>query len=148
MEIEGEHHFDAPRALVWEFLLAPAALQAALPGVERFEETAPDSYDLTMRVGIASVRGTYDGRVEVTERVPLDSYRLQIDGSGKPGGAKADAVVELTEADGSTTVRYRANVQARGTIARLGGRLLGGVAQLLVGQFFKSIEQQVKERAA
>ncbi len=146
MEIEGEHHFDAPRALVWELLLDPTALEAALPGVERFEETGPDSYSLTMRVGIASVRGTYEGRVQVTERSPLDSYRLQIDGSGKPGGAKADAVLELVE-DGGTTVRYRADVHARGTIARLGGRLLAGVARLLVGQFFKSIERQVNERA-
>ena len=148
MEIAGEHEFRGPRELLWELLLDPAVLASALPGVERFEEVAPDTYESTMRVGIASVRGTYTGRVEVLERTPPESYRLRIDGAGKPGGARADARVELAEAGGVTIMRYRAEVKARGTIARLGGRLLGGVGRLLIGQFFKSIERQVDDRAA
>ena len=148
MEITGEHEFRGPRELLWELLLDPETLAGALPGVERFEEVAPDTYEATMRVGIASVRGTYRGRVEVSERKPPESYRLRIDGAGKPGGARADAFVELCGGDGVTTMRYRAEVKARGAIARLGGRLLGGVARLLIGQFVKSIERQVDDRAA
>lgn len=148
MEIKGEHEFQGPRELLYELLLDPDVLSGALPGVERFEEIAPETYESTMRVGIASVRGTYTGRVEVLEQAPPESYRLRINGSGKPGGVRADAVVELAEASGGTTMHYRADVKARGTIARLGGRLLGGVARLLIGQFFKSIEQQVDDRAA
>ncbi len=148
MKIEGEHEFEGSRALIWDLLLDPAVLAAALPGVERFEEIAPDTYAVTMRIGMASVRGAYTGRVEVAERAPFDSYRLRIEGAGKPGGAKADAFVELVEAGGNTTVSYHADVRARGTIARLGGRLLGGVARLLIGQFFRAIEQQVNDRAA
>lgn len=148
MKIEGEHEFAGPRELVWELLLDPAVLAATLPGAERFEEVAPDAYDVTMRAGIAAVRGLYTGRVEVSERAPVESYRLRIDGAGKPGGARADARVTLEEAGAGTLVRYAADVRARGTIARLGGRLLGGVARLLIGQFFRAIEARVNERAA
>lgn len=148
MKIEGEREFAGPRELVWELLLDPAVLAATLPGVERFEEVAPDAYDVTMRAGIAAVRGLYTGRVEVSERAPAESYRLRIDGAGKPGGARADARVTLEEAGVGTLVRYAADVRARGAIARLGGRLLGGVARLLIGQFFRAIEARVNERAA
>ena len=148
MEIKGEYEFQGPRALLYELLLDPDVLASALPGVERFDEVEPDTYESTMRVGIASVRGTYTGRIEVLEQSPPESYRLRIDGAGKPGGARADARVELTEAGNGTTMHYRAEVKARGTIARLGGRLLGGVARLLIGQFFKAIERQVDDRAA
>ncbi len=148
MEIKGEYEFQGPRALLYELLLDPDVLASALPGVERFEEVAPDTYESTMRVGIASVRGTYTGRIEVLEQSPPESYRLRIDGAGKPGGARADARVELVENGSGTTMHYRAEVKARGTIARLGGRLLGGVARLLIGQFFKAIERQVDDRAA
>ena len=148
MEIKGEYEFQGPRALLYELLLDPDVLASALPGVERFEEVAPDTYESTMRVGIASVRGTYTGRIEVLEQSPPESYRLRIDGAGKPGGARADARVELVETGSGTTMHYRAEVKARGTIARLGGRLLGGVARLLIGQFFKAIERQVDDRAA
>ena len=126
MEIKGEHEFQGQRELLYELLLDPDVLAGALPGVE----------------------GTSSGRVEVLEQSPPESYRLRIDGSGKPGGVRADARVELVEAGGITTMHYRADVKARGTIARLGGRLLGGVARLLIGQFFKSIERQVDDRAA
>jgi carbon monoxide dehydrogenase subunit G len=37
-------------------------------------------------------------------------------------------------------------VKAQGALARLGSRLLGGAAKLMAGQFFKAMEQQVKER--
>ena len=148
MEIKGEYEFQGPRALLYELLLDPDVLASALPGVERFEEVAPDTYESTMRVGIASVRGTYTGRIEVLEQSPPESYRLRIDGAGKPGGARADARVELVKTGSGTTMHYRAEVKARGTIARLGGRLLGGVARLLIGQFFKAIERQVDDRAA
>ena len=148
MEIKGEHEFGGSRELLYQLLLDPDVLSGALPGVESFEEVSPDTYESTMRVGIASVRGTYTGRVEVLEQAPPESYRLKIEGAGKPGGVRADAFVELAEAGSGTTMRYRADVKARGTIARLGGRLLGGVARLLIGQFFKSIEQQVDDRAA
>ena len=148
MEIKGEYEFQGPRALLYELLLDPDVLASALPGVERFDEVAPDTYESTMRVGIASVRGTYTGRIEVLEQSPPESYRLRIDGAGKPGGARADARVELVENGSGTTMHYRAEVKARGTIARLGGRLLGGVARLLIGQFFKAIERQVDDRAA
>ena len=146
MKIQGEYHFEVPQALVWELLLDPEALKRSMSGVEHFEETASDVYAFTTRIGLASVRGTYEGNVHVSEKVPPDSYRIRIDGKGKAGGATADALIELSESAGHTSVRYGADVRAQGTIARLGGRLLGGVARLLIGKFFKAMEQQAKER--
>ena len=148
MEIKGEYQLPGTRELLYEMLLDPEVLSRALPGVESLEQVSPDAYESSMRVGIASVRGQYSGRVEVQDRNPPDSFRLLIDGSGKPGGARATATINLQEVDGGTNVIYTADVKARGTIARLGGRLLGGVSRLLVGQFFKAIETEVQDRAA
>ena len=148
MEITGEHRFVGPRTLLYELLLDPQVLAATLPGVERFEEVAPDTYESSMRVGIAAVRGTYKGRVEVLERDPDESFRLRIEGSGRPGGGTADARIQLEESGAETIMRYQANVRARGTIARLGNRLMGGAARLLVGQFCKALEQTIEQRAA
>lgn len=147
MEISGEHRFVGPRPLLYRMLLDPEVLAATLPGVESFEEVESDTYESSMRVGIAAVRGTYQGRVEVSERVPDESFRLRIEGSGRPGGGTADARVRLEEADGQTVMHYRAEVRARGTIARLGNRLMGGAARLLVSQFCKAIEQQLEKSA-
>ena len=148
MQINGEHRFAGPRPLLYQMLLDPEVLAATLPGVQSFDEVGPDTYESSMRVGIAAVRGTYQGRVEVSERIPEESFRLRIEGSGRPGGGTADARVRLEEAGNQTVMHYQADVRARGTIARLGNRLMGGAARLLIGQFCKAIEQRIEKSAA
>ena len=71
MRLEGAYKIAAPREKVWERLLDPQALARALPGCEKLEANADGSYATEMRVGIAAVKGTYKGRVEILDAVPL-----------------------------------------------------------------------------
>jgi hypothetical protein len=128
---------------MWALLLNPDAIRKAIPGCEAMEQTAPDSYDMTIKIGIAAIKGTYSGTVAVRDQQPESSYRLVVAGSGKPGSVQGDATLTLAEADGKTTVSYRGDVKAQGAIARMGSRLLGGAAKLLIGQFMKGMEGQV-----
>ena len=146
MEVSGEHRFSAPRAAVYEAMLDPKALQASMPGCERFEEVGPSSYDLTIKVGIAAIKGTYSGNVKVADPVENSSYRLLVSGSGKPGSVQGDAKLELADDGPGTLVRYTGDVKAQGAIARMGSRLLGGTAKLMIGQFMKNMEKQVEGR--
>ena len=148
MEVTGEQHFNAPRQVVWEMLLDPRALRAAMPGCDKFQEVGPQTYDLTIRIGISAVKGTYSGNVKVSDAVAPDSYRLTVSGSGKPGSVHGDATMTLTDDGAGTLVRYVGDVSAQGAIARLGSRLLAGTAKLLIGQFFKGMEKQVGDRVA
>lgn len=146
MEISGEHRFAAPREAVYRAMLDPVALQASMPGCEKFEEVGPSSYDLTIKVGIAAIKGTYSGNVKVADPVENTSYRLVVQGSGKPGQVQGDAKLELSDDGPATVVRYTGDVKAQGAIARLGSRLLGGAAKLMIGQFMKNMEKQVEGR--
>jgi len=147
MEVSGDHKFGTPRPAVWQALLDPDALKASMPGCEVFTEVAPNSYDLTIRVGIAAIKGTYTGNVQVVEPVENTSYRLVVSGSGKPGRVQADALLQLSDDGPGTRVDYRGDVKAQGAIARLGSRLLGGAAKLMIGQFMKAMEDQVQQRS-
>lgn len=148
MEITGDHHFGAARSVVWAQLLDPDALKACMPGVEAFTETAPGKYDITIKVGIAAIRGTYSGTVTVADVTPEDSYRLLVSGNGKPGSVQGDALLTLTDKGGGTLVSYKGEVKAQGAIARLGSRLLSGAAKLMIGQFMKAMEKRIDEAAA
>jgi carbon monoxide dehydrogenase subunit G len=147
MEISGEHRFAAPRQAVWQALLDPKALQASMPGCEKFQEVGEKSYDLTIKVGIAAIKGTYSGNVTVAEPLENESYRLLVHGSGKPGNVQGDAKLMLSDDGSGTLVKYLGDVKAQGAIARLGSRLLGGAAKLMIGQFMKAMEKQVEARS-
>ncbi len=146
MEVTGEHRFSASRQAVWQALLDPRALQASMPGCEKFVEVGPRSYDLTIKVGIAAIKGTYTGNVKVADPIENESYRLVVSGSGTPGRVQGDAKLMLSDDGTGTLVKYAGEVKAQGAIARLGSRLLGGTAKLMIGQFMKGMEKQVEAR--
>jgi uncharacterized protein len=143
MDVLGSHTFAAPRERVWNVLLDPDALRASLPSVQEFRQVAADAYEATMSVGIGAIKGTYSGKVQVRDKEPPTHYRLLVEGSGRPGFIKGDGVIELEEQEERTVVRYHGQAQVGGMIAGVGQRLLQASAQLLIGQFFKSMERQL-----
>lgn len=151
MRVEGEHRFELPRSVMWEHLLNPDSLQAAIPGCEAFDEVAPDTWELTARVGVGPVRGAFTGRVELRDLQPESRYTLIASGQGRPGGGAGEAAIDLTDDGDGTHLRYEADVSVRGAIARVGGRLLTTSARTMARQFFDAIEQEAKtatERSA
>ena len=148
MEIQGERRLPASPPEVWDALHDPDVLRSAIPGCEFLEETAPDRYDLTVQVGIAAIRGTYTGSVQMTEGEPPNVYRLVARGQGRAGAAEGDAHITLEPSDDGTLLRYRAQVRAQGAIARLGSRIIGGAARMMAGRFFDAFEQELTERTA
>src|SRR5437763_16199793 len=103
MDISGSYIFNAPPNRVWDLLMDPAVLASCIPGCERFEPDGEDRYNVTLTVGLAAITGTYNGTVVLTEKVPLTSYRLLLEGQGRPGYVKGSSAVTL-KAEGATTI--------------------------------------------
>ena len=74
MEIEGQYKFKAQREIVWKLLLDPEALRQAIPGIEELQEVGNQKYSLQLSIGIASVKGSYTGEVEVSHEQPFETY--------------------------------------------------------------------------
>ncbi len=144
MKIEGAYDVPLPRKKVWDAFLNPAQLKKAIPGCEKLEALGPDEFKATLKVGVAAVKGTFEGKVKLYDKKPPESYRLAADGSGGPGFVKADTLITLTEIDGGTRVSYSADVQVGGLIAGVGQRMLGGVSKMMADQFFGKMSDLLK----
>ena len=143
MEIAGSYTFNAPPERVWALLMDPTVLSSCIPGCDKFEPDGADRYKVTLTVGLAAITGTYDGTVELTNMVPQKSYGLVVEGQGRPGFVKGTTAVVL-RADGATTVvEVKAMVQTGGAIARLGQRLIGGVAKMMMDRFFACLQSKL-----
>jgi len=147
MKIEGSHDVPAPRQKVWDAFLNPEQLRQAIPGCEKLEAIGNDEFKATMKIGVAAVKGTFEGKVKITEKNPPNSYRLVVEGSGGPGFVRGETLISLTDIDGGTRVSYSADVQVGGLIAGVGQRMLGGVSKMLADQFFGRMAQLLQASA-
>src|SRR5439155_26799637 len=102
MKIEGTYDVPVPRKKVWDAFLSPAQLKKAIPGCEKLEALGNDEFKATMKIGVAAVKGTFEGKVRLADKKPPEAYRLLAEGSGAPGRVKADTLITLTETDGGT----------------------------------------------
>jgi uncharacterized protein len=147
MTLDGTHHFSAPRDRVWAAFNDPAVLARATPGCERLDPTGPDEFDATLAVGIASVKGVYQGKLAILDRKPPEGYTLRVEGSGRPGFVKGEGRLTLTDEDGGTRVTIRGEAQVGGVIAAVGQRLLGAASRMLMEQFFSALETEIAKTA-
>jgi hypothetical protein len=141
MKVAGEVVLHAPIEQVWAALNDPAVLVRTIPGCERLETTGTDAYAMTVSAGVASIKGTYAGRVSLSDQRQPNSFTLKASGAGGPGTVSADVKVMLAESDGATRLSYDADAVVGGVIGGVGQRMLAGVAKKMAGEFFAQVEQ-------
>jgi carbon monoxide dehydrogenase subunit G len=143
VKVEGSYTFDAPRERVWSVLLDADALKNCVPGCEGLTPTGDNAYEANLKVGVAAIRGNYKGNIRLTDLVEPSSYKMQVDGRGGAGFVRGVASVELEDQGGSTIVKVDGDGNVGGTVAGVGQRMLGGVAKMLMGQFFECLKKQL-----
>ncbi len=143
MKVEGAYTFPAKPQRVWDLLLDPENLQGCIPGCESLTETGPDRWDAILKVGVASIKGVYKSKVAVVDKQAPSSYTLQVEGSGGPGFVKGTAKITLTPEGEGTNVHVDGDGQVGGTVAGVGQRMLGGVAKMLMNQFFECLKARI-----
>lgn len=148
MKIEGSADIPAPRDKVWAAFLDPEILAQALPGCEKLEAIGPNEYKATMKIGVAAIKGTFEGKVKLSDLEPPNRYHMAVEGSGGPGFVRGAAGMQLSDVDGGTRVSYDADVQVGGLIASVGQRMLGGVTKMMLDQFFTRMTELLASKPA
>ena len=142
MDIKGTYTFDAPIARVWDLLMDPAAIAACIPGCQELSPIGEDRYRAVLVIPVSVITGNYTGTVGLTDKVPLESYRLSLEGSGRGGFVRGQSTITLSDRGEQTVVEIDGQVQVGGAIARVGQRLLEGVSRMLMDQFYACLKQQ------
>lgn len=145
MKIDASHAFATEKNRLWNLLMDPAFIKKSMPGCEELREIEPDRYEATMQVGVGSVKGTYQGKVQIAEKDAASSYKLDVEGNGAAGFVKGSATVRLTDQpDGTVVMTLEGEAQVGGPVARVGQRLLDAASKWMVNEFFKQIEKEIQ----
>ncbi|HEX7967990.1 MAG TPA: molybdopterin cofactor-binding domain-containing protein, partial [Stellaceae bacterium] len=136
---EGSVMVPAPPQAVWGMLLDPNALAEVIPGCSGLALTGPNAYRAEVTIGVGPVRGAYHAEVWLADIDPPRSLTLAGKATGALGWGEGEGWVTLSPAPQGTSVGYRYEAEIGGKVASVGGRMLDGVAKLLIGQFFRAL---------
>ena len=145
MQVQGTYTLDAPVEKVWTFLMDPQAIARVIPGCETLQEVGPDTYRATMKIGVAAIKGTYSGSVQLLDKTPPSRYRMLLDGSGTAGFVKGEARVALAAQGQQTVLTYDAETQVGGLIANVGQRMISGAARLIINQALQKLAAELAQ---
>lgn len=144
MKVAGTAALDAQPERVWAVMFDPAVLARSIPGCESLRATGPDHYEGTVTAGVASIKGTFQGEVRLTDLERPRSLVLRVSGAGAPGTVRADVAVRLSASgEGGTELGYDADAVVGGMVGGVGQRVLAGVAKKMAGEFFDRLNSEL-----
>jgi carbon monoxide dehydrogenase subunit G len=141
VKISGSYALPLPQERAYQIMQDPKVLAQAIPGCEELEKTGENEYRMKMKMVLASLSGVFEGKVKIIDQMPPSSFRLVIEGSGRPGFVKGDGLLKLSAVDTGTEVSYEGDAQVGGTIAAVGQRLLDGTAKIMIRRFFEKLAE-------
>lgn len=146
MHLEGSVNIKASRETVWQFLTDPNKVSQCAPGVETVEIVEPGKkFRAVAAIGFGTVKARFAGDAEFLELEAPN--RAKIKGHGNAPGSAADVMSEMFLSDGpegSTEMRWTADIVVLGQLASLAARMMAPVSQKLTEQFFACVKKKIE----
>ncbi len=139
LRIQGSVVVDAPCEDVYNLLLDPELMKQVvnkIPGisVERLEQVSENEYNGAATIGVAMVKGTYDGKITILEQRVGEYVKLRGEGKGGGNWTTGEAELTLSQQDGKTLMSYLGQGNISGQLASVGQRLVDTVGRQFVDQ--------------
>jgi len=145
MKFAGTVDIDAPRERVWAFVTDPNQVGQCGPGVESIEVIDDRHFKATAKVGIGFISARFVVNMEFAEVNEPDDATIKAHGQAPGSAVDATAQMRLSDsAAGGTTMDWDADVNISGTLASVGGRLIEGTANKMIGQTFDCMRTKLQ----
>lgn len=149
MQLSGQKTFNTGNAVIWNLLMNPDSLSRIIPGVTNLVKTAENIYKSVVEIKIGPVSGFFEGTVELSEIAENSSFQLNARQSSKIGNANAIVNFSLFSGNNSeTNLSFEGDVKLTGLLASMGQRVLSGVSNTLIKQFFSNMDVEIQKQSA
>ena len=145
MKIEDQFRVDVPIDEAWRVLLDVERIAPCMPGAQ-LQEIEGDEYRGVVKVKVGPITAQYKGAAKIIEADEA-ARRIVLKGEGRDtrgqGNASALVTVLLAEDGTGTNVSVDTDLNVTGKVAQFGRGVMADVSAKLLGQFVKSLEENV-----
>jgi carbon monoxide dehydrogenase subunit G len=144
---EGTITINAPREVVWAFLMDPYKVGACMPGVESVEVAAGDKkFKAVAAIGFGTVKARFKGDAEFVEVEEPNWATLKAHGNAPGSAMDVVSLMLLSDGEaGTTEMKWSADITVLGSLASLAARLMGGITKKMSADFFNCFKKKIEE---
>ena len=148
MIFDGEETFACSVSEVWAALHDTDLLTRTVPGCKSMTLVGTNEYRVALSLGVAAVKGDYEGKVKVVDVKVPTHYVIKGEGSGAPGFVKTTVNCYLQPDAAGTLLKWHCEAAVGGMIASIGGKALAGIAKFMAKQFFAAFKAEITGHSA
>lgn len=141
MKLHGKVKFDQPASIIWEALHDTDVLKDAIPGCQGMELQKNGEYIMYLDVAIGAIKGNYSCKIKWEDiRAP---HHFIIIAKRWNSRARIDCKL-IAFNDEMCQLAWNCEAEVSGKIAKIGGKVLGGVVKIMANKFFKDINKELQ----
>ncbi len=145
MHLEGAYILKRPRAEVWQFISRPEEIVKCLPDLQSLEVKDSKTFSVTVKVGIAFVRGSFRFDFTLLDQQPPSHSRFQAFGKGAGVSVQLNATMDLNEVDsGTTELAWRTDAELGGLLGEISPSLIQSSTNRFTQQFFECVKSKLE----
>ena len=148
MFFDGEEAFTYSVIEVWAALHDTDLLTRTIPGCKSMTPIGTNEYRVALSLGVAAVKGDYEGKVKVLDVKVPSHYMVKGEGSGSPGFVKTTVNCYLQPDGAGSLLKWHCEATVGGMIASIGGKALAGIAKFMAKQFFVAFKAEMAGQSA
>lgn len=145
MHLEGTYTLKSPRARVWDFISKPDEIAKCLPDLQSLEVKDSQTFSVTVKVGIAFVRGSFKFDFTLLDQKPPSHSRFEAVGKGAGVSVRLSASMDLKEVDASTTeLGWKTDAELGGLLGEISPSLIQNSTNKFTQRFFDCVKSKLE----
>ncbi len=137
---------DFPQSEVWAAFMDPEFVAQIIPGCDSLVPgEGEDEFTANLKIRIGPISGKFKAELQQTDKIPPESFRMQIKARGPVGFITGDGTVALVPAASGTAMHYAGEVNVGGRIASVGQRLIESSAKSMINKGIASFTTRMEE---